>query len=117
MFLTLPTTPHIKRELNTRKAKFSVFFVENTGVEYKTNTASYWDGGSRDIYIARELATGRIKHPPTGSYPRFIAEYTLQPGWVLINSGTSMGKPSTIFITVYRNDIPALNNWLQTAIE
>jgi hypothetical protein len=105
----LKTTPHIKRVLNTRKKEFG---IQQFDPPYAFNTASYWDGDSISRYSVLCLFTGEYTHPPTGSYPAFKAKYELPVGYVLIESGTFQGKPSTVRVMYYTADKPQVEQWL-----
>lgn len=63
------------------------------------NTASFWDSGSRNEFLVVNIDTGASFVPRKGIYPTFQAEYTLQPGEILIQTGVFMGKPSRPYIT------------------
>lgn len=110
---TIETTPHIKLVLRTRKRSFFVSVISDTEVERVFNTASYWDGGSKDTYTVRNLATGETSSPPCGSYPTFTVDYTLPRGSVLIAGGVFCGKPSHVKLYVHRADVPAVAAWLR----
>lgn len=46
------------------------------------NTASYWDNGSISHHAL--LSNGKWTTPPTGEYPRFVAEYAMKVGDTLV---------------------------------
>lgn len=65
---------------------------------------SYWDGGSKDQYVAYS-ADGRDIPLPVGGAPGFTSEpapWVPNPGDILISYGVSCGKPATAHITIYR---------------
>jgi len=58
------------------------------------NTASYWNGGSRDYFVVINIANGVRTTPPAGTFPSFAdARYTLKAGEILMQTGLCMGKP------------------------
>ena len=109
MYTYLPTTKDIKNKLSTKKRTFG---IQQHSTPRTFNTASYWDGGSRDIYSVLNLAIGGYTYPPTGSYPTFQAEYELPYGNVLITSGVFNGKPSTVTVDYYEVDKQQVEQWL-----
>ena len=109
MYTYLPTTKDLKNKLNTRKKEFGIQAHQSLRT---FNTASYWDGGSRNIYSVLNLAIGGYTYPPCGSYPNFQASYELPIGSVLISGGTFNGKLSTVTIDYYEVDKPIVEKWL-----
>ena len=68
--------------------------------------AGTWSGGTRAIYEAVELATGRIVSiTDTFSAPwdtsRRHREITLKPGFAILQSGTFCGKPGNVYLYVH----------------
>ena len=101
------TTDKVKRVTGTRKREFSI------RVQDKVRTDSYWDGGSRSEYRVTNLHTGATFVPPAGSYPWTVAnDYTLQPGDIVIETGTFCGKPSTPCFRCRADDVPAVKAFL-----
>lgn len=72
-------------------------FRFSTLTRNQVGTASYWDSGSRDCYTVINMTTGARITPPVGSYPMFQAEYTMQPGDLLVQTGIFLGKPSAAY--------------------
>lgn len=90
--------------------------------EHGKTINSYWDGGSRDEYAVVELSTGKRHALPTQSHPYFnivrngaantedanvsvdhVGNVTLKhlpEGFVLVQAGTSCGKPATAHLYV-----------------
>lgn len=88
---TILNTPKIKALTGSRK---KIVFVSVVPKGSKVNTASYWDGGSRDYYRVY-TPNGASFSPPCGEYPRFQAEYELKDKEFIINTCTFYGKPGT----------------------
>ena len=86
-----PMTNQAKSLSGSRKKQFG-FAADSTRPE---NTASYWDGGSKTTYSVINMLTRQSGYPPTGSYPTFKAEYTLNPQELLVETSIFMGKPGT----------------------
>lgn len=106
---TYNMTPKAKAITNSRKRKF--YFHKRT-VGAPNNTASYWDGGSRDVYSVLNIMTGQSKTPPVGQYPTYQASYTLEPNEILICTGTFLGKPATPSITCRVDEEMAVKQFL-----
>lgn len=77
-------------------------------------TGTYWDGGSKSEYRLVRISDGKVlplsySHNP----PQFGGTETtveLQPGQVLIRTGTFMGKPATCYIYARVEDMPEVLN-------
>ncbi len=102
------TTPHIKRLLNTRKREFGLYQIPTSGRDQPINTASYWDGGSRDEWAIRDLAFNITGYPPSGKFPDFTAKYLLPLSSLLTKHGVFMGKPATVIVYFHEIDKAAV---------
>jgi hypothetical protein len=83
-----------------------------------TTINTYWDGGSRDVYVVVELATGKHHALPTSSHPWFdlrgitaespdvevergvVTLKRLPEGFALVRGGVFCGKLATAHVLV-----------------
>lgn len=120
--VTLKTTPDVAKVV---QAAFPGYKKHQASVsafseEYGHSINSYWDGGSRDVYVIVELATGRIHPLPTRTHPFFevtarglanaedpdvkvdhVGNITLKhlpEGFALVQGGTFCGKTATAHV-------------------
>jgi len=102
--LTAPFPPEIAtimRRIGSRKRKCFVIRTPAAGSSRRLH--SYWDGGSRDEYRAWD-AQGVEIHLPINGAPMFSAqrpEWGAQAGDVIVEYGTSCGKPAAVRVTFY----------------
>ncbi len=102
------TTEAVKNITRSRKHQFSFGTSEQP-----QNTDSYWSGGSRSEYSVYNMDTNKFGFPPAGKYPWTTENrYTLQPGDVLIETGTFCGKPATPRFTCLPADEARAKAWL-----
>lgn len=100
-------TDKVKAMTGTRKRSFSV------RVQPKVTTNSYWSGGSKSDWRVTNLLTGKTFVPPAGSYPWTTPNvYELQPGDIVIETGTFCGKPATPCFRCLEADLPAVKKFL-----
>jgi hypothetical protein len=88
--------------------KRTAYIYPTTEVTY---SGTFWDGGSRTVYTAVELATGRAVtgvrfDPPQFGGPRVDPVVQIPRGVVIVEHGTFMGKPATPRIHVHPEDMP-----------
>lgn len=87
-------TPKAKALLDGRDGSRKRDFSLSLLIKPEVNTASYWSGGSRDHFVAINMATGARTFPPTGTFPAFDnAKFIVNPGTLLLETGMCMGKP------------------------
>ena len=101
---TAPLPPHIKRYVVAVGSRKRSAFVTERDAGRAEKFRSYWDGGSRDQYMAFD-ASGRVMSIPVSGAPVFTAEpaaWVPQVGDVLVIYGTFMGKPATPHIVFYK---------------
>ena len=102
------TTEMVKRAAGTRKKSFSLDTTTSPRC-----TDSYWSGGSRSDFVVQNIDTGLNYRPPGGQFPwNTPNDYTLQPGDVLIETGTFMGKPATPRFLCRPEDLERVKTWL-----
>ena len=102
------TTEKVKQLTGTRKREFSLDTTTRP-----QNTDSYWSGGSRSEFFVHNLDTRANFTPPAGRYPFTERnDYTLQPGDVLIETGTFCGKPATPRFLCRPEDLERVKTWL-----
>jgi hypothetical protein len=101
------TTPQVKALTGSKRHTFRIY------PRPSTSTNSYWDGGSRNEYQVINMNTGKTFTPPPGAYPFTTPnEYTLQPGDVVIVTGTLMGKPAYPHFICREEELPAVKTYL-----
>ena len=97
----------IKELTGTKKREICLYTTT------KECTNSYWDGGSRSEYEVFNMNTGRRFMPPTGTYPWTTTnEYMLQPGDILIETGTLCGKSRTPNLCCRPDEEALVKAWL-----
>ena len=87
--IKISTTKQIKSLTGSHK-KNAYLFLKIPGQPIQTG--SFWDSGSRSYYTVKNMITGEEKTPPSGLFPTFAGEYTLQPSEILIEREISQGK-------------------------
>lgn len=102
--IAAPFPEHIRKYIDrvgSRKRKAYVY-EERAGTPI--SLYSYWDSGSRDEYRAWDAQDRPINLPVSGcpGFTQDRGKWTPQPGDVLVEYGTSIGKPATPRITFYR---------------
>lgn len=102
-----PANPKVKSLTGSRKQKFTLWFHNET-----VYTASYWDEGSKSVFSVLNRATGQRFTPPTGTYPTFQAQYEMKPGEIVIETGTSSGKPATPAINCRPDEVEETKKFL-----
>ncbi len=106
-------------------------FLSVFSAEHGLNINSYWDGGSRDTFVALDLTTMRTKALPTSSHPYFdvaakgiegdnnmvavdsrgnITLKQLPVNVAIIKAGTFCGKQATAHIYLNPENMPNLLN-------
>lgn len=117
--IELRSAPELKRIV---KAAFPGYAKKNVFLSKfsPTRINSFWDGGSRDIYVLIDLATMKDQPLPTSTHPYFdvaakgmaggssdavevdprgnITLKVLPDNFALVQAGTFQGKPSTAHI-------------------
>lgn len=102
------TTNKVRELTGTRKREFHLDVTCRP-----QNTDSYWSEGSKSDFLVHNLNTGGEFVPSPGRYPWTTSnEYTLQPGDVLIETGTFCGKPATPSFLCLPNDEQRVKEWL-----
>lgn len=102
--ISAPFPEHIRKYVDRVGSRKRKAFVYEREAGTAISLYSYWDSGSRDLYQAWDANDRPIPLPISGA-PGFTQErgkWTPQPGDVLVEYGTCMGKPSTPAITFYR---------------
>ena len=81
-----------------------------TTVVYMGDT--YWSGGTRNEYVAVELATGRVASPDAGAFGTFLRPHEPQvelvPGAVIVEHSMFMGKDVGITIHVHPSNVRSM---------
>lgn len=120
--ITLRSEPAIARIV---RAAFSAYkkhncFLSVFSQEHGKTINSYWDGGSRDIYVIVDLSTMTVRSLPTSTHPYFDIERHgganqenpdvvtddkgiitlkhLPEGFALVQGGTFCGKTATVHV-------------------
>ena len=91
----------------TRKRHFFLYIVEE-GHAVETH-GMYWSGGSYSKYYPVDLQCNSVPPHPLdeagGGFPSFKAgKMHVETGRVVVQTGTSCGKPDTLRIYVTKND-------------
>lgn len=101
------STPQAKALTGSNRHTFRIY------TRAVTSTNSYWDGGSRSEYRVINMTTGKTFTPPSGVYPFTTPNnYTLQPGDLVIVTGTLMGKPAFPHFICREEELPAIKTYL-----
>ena len=101
--------PDLCRAFGYRKR--NVFLSACTSI---TITGVNWSGGSRTIYTQVFLESlsvqtaGHLGVPASWNNPYEGAEIKLEPGKLIVTTGTFMGKTATMHIYVHPDNMPAL---------
>jgi len=119
--VTLKTSPALQAIVRAAFPSYKRHhaFVSEFSPEYGKTINTFWDGGSRDVYVLIEIATLRIKPLPTHTHPFYDVQRHIQPGqneWVsvdkhgmitlkqlpegyaLVQGGMFCGKPATAHV-------------------
>lgn len=116
--ITLQSAPEVQRVVRAAFPSYRKHnaFLSEFGSGVTIN--SYWDGGSKSVYVVVELATGRHRALPTSSHPYFdlngatgetpdvtfergIATLKRLPeGFALVEGGVFCGKLATAHVYV-----------------
>ncbi len=104
IYLDRKCVPLLFRNM-TKKHKVAVETVED-GVVVLTGTQ--WEGGSKSNYGLVKLATGERRATPASGWMEKSASVTIEPGWVVVETGMFCGKPATMTIHCRPADALAL---------
>jgi hypothetical protein len=112
--LLINQVPEIARLIRAVAPSYRKKSVRVSVRESVTLHGTYWDGGSRSVYSAVEIATGRHVSAPNYAPaafggPQSAPVVAIPEGVAIVETGVFMGKPSTACVYLNpRNASPLL---------